>query len=100
MAIKTLEDIMDVSFIVTRKGISWTWPGQKKIGTLKMGNTLDRFKGKKVYNDYKGTLAFICNGKMYILKVTKEAVKILEENGFTRAFFHIPTASGDGPVLA
>lgn len=95
----TLEDIMKkVDIIISEEHIPWAWPGQKKTGILKMGATLERFQKKKVFNIYKQKLAFIKDGKMYVTNVTSRAVRVLEENGFQRAFFHIPTASGDGPA--
>ena len=93
-----LEGIKADSLHVTHKKIRWTWPGQKKAGFLDMSYILNNFRGQKVFNVRKGVLAFICDGVMYITKATEEKVRILKENGFKSAFFHIPTASGDGPV--
>ena len=92
---ETLKDIKKMAITITN-AVQVRYPqfNKTEVLTIDFSKLVDR-----TYNVNNGTIAFVSDGKLYVIPYMKPVMDILLENNFIQNYMYVPFSNWDYPVL-
>ncbi|MBQ3353201.1 hypothetical protein IJG89_02560 [Candidatus Saccharibacteria bacterium] len=85
--------------IHAKPGTRVYWPKEGRIGALDMTQIAAKFSGKCVYNEFRGTLAYIDEeGNFFVTPFAGYKEAALIKSGYAKEDFYVPFSHGDIPL--
>lgn len=79
------------------EGMKVRWPRLPHVGNLHVSKILWNVELERAYCIRGDVIGYTFDGELFVTPYAKEAISILEANGFEQTEFHVPFANGDLP---